>query len=151
MAKRPISQNDLALGRVILLATDSIGMNCEGAFWLQDQEDGWRFFLVTSLLDTLGPREIYLLLDESLAKKVSRSECEDMAIYIAGPSDYLVNKLGKLIHTSSHSSVARKVSVEDNGSTAEAIVYRLATKMSESATRSAGRRFKKITRQLAGA
>jgi hypothetical protein len=150
MAKRSISQDELALGRVILLATDSIGMGCEGALWLYDQEDGWRFYLVTSLLDTLGPREIYLLLEDVLAKKVSRAECEDIGIYIANPSDYLVKKIGKLIHTRAYSTVPHEISFEDGGATTDAIVYRLAAQMSESATRSAGRRFRKMSRQLVG-
>jgi hypothetical protein len=150
MATGPISQDELALGRVILLATDSIGMDCEGACWLYDQEDGWRFYLITSLLASLGPREIYLLLEESLAKKVSRAECSNIAIYIATPNDYLVKKIGKLIQTDAYSTVPRKISFDHDGSAADAIVYRLSAKMSESATRSAGRRFKKMSRQLVG-
>src|SRR5262245_17701521 len=137
MAQEPISQNDVALGRVILLATDSIRMDCEGAFWLYDEdEQDWRFYLVTSLLATIGPRELYLVLNEALARKVSPDECANIGIHIASPKDYLVTEMAEIIHTDSHSTFPRAITFDNDGIETSAVVYRLAPHLSDSATRS---------------
>jgi len=78
MAARALSRDDLAFGRAVLLATDTLDMGAEGAFWLRDiDQKEWRFFLVTSLFERLGPTKLYLRLNEFFEKRLSSNEAQD--------------------------------------------------------------------------
>jgi len=152
MAQDKIETDKLVLGRLILLATDSVGMACEGAFWLFHPEDRqWRFYIITSLLETVGPRVIYLFLNNILEKKLSAEETNEIDLYIGSPSDHLVKNLRKQIRTDTNSTFPHELEVDVEGTLCPAIVYRLAPRMSEHATRTAGRRFKKMSREVVGA
>src|SRR5262245_59184632 len=94
MAKRAIPTDKLNLGRAILLATDALGMKCEGAFWLDDALDReWRFFLVTSFLEHMGPRQVYLKLESALVKKLSKRELEDFRIFLISPDSPIAKQI----------------------------------------------------------
>lgn len=56
-------------GAVILAATDDLSMQAQGAMWVFDHSLGdWRYYLVTSLVDTVGRRKTYKLLIEIFDK-----------------------------------------------------------------------------------
>ena len=96
MAVRSIHAADIAFGRAVLLATDALGLSAEGAFWLYDSEDReWRYFLATSLFNTLGSREIYLRLNQALSKKLSERETQRFQIFMGSPNESLVRAVRK--------------------------------------------------------
>lgn len=151
MVTRPLSENDLAFGRAILLATDTLGMSAEGAFWLYDSDDKeWRYFLVTSLYGQIGPRGIYLRLNEALTKKLSEHEMSDFMIYLVSPNDGLAKSFRK-VRTSPHASEATQFLVKIDDHTERAVVYRMAPPLGQKETKLAGRRFSKRSRELAAA
>jgi hypothetical protein len=143
MVTGTLSRDDLAFGRAVLLATDALGMAAEGAFWLRyARSNEWHYFLVTSLLNKIGPREIYLRLNDALAKKLSQREVRTFGFYIAGPRERLVRNVRAHIETDIHSSepVRHKLSLDSKR--AEAWIYRLAGGMKDSEIRLAQRRFR---------
>jgi len=102
-------------------------MGCDGAFWLYDEnDDEWKFHLVTPLIESMGSREIYLQLDKALARILSEPEFDDVAIYIVSPPDPLITSLRKKIRTLRSATVPQFVSVDLDGTPTDAVVYRLA-------------------------
>ena len=142
MAHAALSADDLATGRAVLLATDALGMEAEGAFWLVDDEDGERrFFLVTSLIDRIGPRTIYLRLQEALAAMLSEGEVRQLALFLLSPDDRLVAALRRHVATSRHASKPIRFTLDDPGRS-EACVYRLADRLDDRKARLIQRRFR---------
>lgn len=152
MADRLLSENELTLGRAILLATDALGMKAEGALWLRDKEDGgWRYFLVTSLLDTIGPREIFLRLNDALVKQLSQQELENFDFYLAGPREDFFTAIRNLMRTTPYSASATKISLVLHGESVDAVVYRSAPTMDDSSTKTVQRRFRRLHNEMATA
>jgi hypothetical protein len=150
MAQEALRNDQLGLGRAILLATDAAGMDCEGAFWIQDTEDHtWRYFLVTSFIEHMGPRKIYLLLNRVLERKISETEMQNFEIFLCRPKDRLVKELRKQVRTDVAATEPRQVSVKWNGHSQNGVVYRMrATPLDEVEIRNAQRRFRRISGKL---
>src|SRR5262245_6903436 len=105
MAEATLSRDDIALGRAVLLATDSLGLSAEGAFWLYDKEDSqWRYFLVTSLLQQIGARELFLRINDAIEKKLSENEAKGFSYFLADPKERLVMSLRKEGETTPYTS-----------------------------------------------
>lgn len=152
MAARSLSADDIAFGRAVLLATDSLGMSAEGAFWLHDtHEKKWRYFLITSLFNTLGSREIYLRLNRSLAKKLSERETKQFQVFMGAPNESLVRAIAAAVRTDIHASDPQRVSVALDCEKTRAVVYRLAPAAEEKEVRRAKRRFLATSKELLAA
>ena len=150
MAAKLLSSDEIALGRAVLLATDTLAMNAEGALWLYDkQDDEWRFFLVTSLFERIDPREVYVCLNEALAKILSEKEADDLRLYIAAPTEELVKQLLGQITTASRVTEPQHIKVRVNGKHTDAFVYRLARGLAADQAKSVQRRFRRSCRELA--
>ena len=144
MAKAALREVDIAFGRAVLLATDALGMSAEGAFWTRFQdEDRWRFFLITSLFDSMGPREIYLRLNMALAKKLSERETREFGLFMASPREAFLKDFPGSICTSIYASEPIKGSLKINGQLADLWIYRFADGMDEKRAKKAERKFKK--------
>lgn len=127
-------------------------MSAEGAFWLYDaRDDKWQYFLVTSLFDSIGSREMYLRLNEALAKTLSERELRDFTFYIAGPREKIVKDVGRHIKTAAHASEPISVVVSIGGRQAKACVYRLAASLGDVKTRRVQRGFRRRTNELTAA
>lgn len=88
MATQPLTEELLSAGRKFLATTDELRVGAEGAAWLFDPVDeNWRFFLVTSLIDELGPRELYETLSKVFRKVMPELPISMFAVYLASPSD----------------------------------------------------------------
>jgi hypothetical protein len=149
MALTALSRDDLAFGRAVLLATDALGMSAEGAFWLgKAGAKSWKFFLVTSLLHTMGPRDIYLRLNQALAKKLSERETREFSYYIAGPEEPLVSAVRGYYASSSVASDPVKVDFVLDGEGCVAWVYRMADPLADQQTKKARRQFQDRVRGL---
>jgi len=135
VAKAKISPDDLAFGRAVLLATDALKMAAEGAFWIRYVgESRWRYFIVTSLFDTMGPREIYLRLNKALAKKLPEKEMRSFDIFMAGPQEPFLRQFPTEISTAPYASEPFNASVKIDTKKAEVWVYRFAAAASKGGT-----------------
>lgn len=149
MAFRTLSGNDIAFGRAVLLATDSVGMSVEGAFWLYDYVDErWRYFLVTSLFDKIKPRTMFQKLNKILVEKLSEHEAREFDLYIATPNDPFVHKIRKHIQTSGHASEPHELRVSIDSHEVPAHVYRMTGGHTEKQVSKSKRRFNRLYREL---
>jgi|TARA_B100000315_G_C14405748_1_gene508616 hypothetical protein len=124
-------------------------MSAEGAFWLYDnEEDKWRYFLITSLFNRVGPRETYLRLNKALREKLSEHEIQEFSFYIADPNDGLVQAMRKHNRTTVHTSDPHEVTVKLNGKTTNAFIYRMTKGLSEDKVRLVRRRFNRLYNEV---
>lgn len=152
MVAQTLSADDLALGRAVLLATDSLGMSAEGAFWLYDDQDrAWNYFLVTSLNDKIGPHGLYVRLNDTLGKKLSEHEMSNFMIYLASPRAGVARAVRSRIETSAYASEPVERSIRLGGRVLSAWVYRMAAALGERETNLARHRFSRISKGFAAA
>jgi hypothetical protein len=90
MARSSLSPDLKAAGSDLLAATDRLGLQAQGAMWLYDHAlSDWRYYLVTSLVDTIGRRKTYgLLLDIFEANSFPKEMTVD-DVYLGSPNDPL--------------------------------------------------------------
>ena len=63
MVRDHLSEELKEAGRQLLATTDALDMQTQGAMWIYDHAlQDWRYYLVTSLVDTIGRRRTYSLL-----------------------------------------------------------------------------------------
>ena len=148
MAAETLPPNALDLGKTVLLTTDSLGMAVEGAFWLYTAKDEeWRYFLVTSLVDRIGSREIYLRLNEVLAKKFP--EAELFTFFICSPSEKLVREMRRTHKTGPEASEPEVFKPNLRG--AHAYIYRLSSGLKEDDAKRVQRVFRRRANEFATA
>lgn len=152
MAARTLPTDDIAFGRAVLLATDALGMRAEGAFWLYDsREEKWRYFLITSLFNSLGSREIYLRLNGALKKQLSERETRQFQLFIGGPTESLVNAVRASVTTDIYASDPHEFPVALHRENTKAVVYRMASPADDRDTRRARMRFRRLSNELMAA
>lgn len=149
MAARTLSRDRLAFGRAVLLATDSVGLSPEGAFWLENpDEKKWDYFLVTSIFGRVGPRQTFLKLTKTLKEKLSEHEIEEFTFYIADPSERLTQQIHKAVQTGPHSSEPQETIVELDNKRVRAIIYRMTDKLTDAKAKDASRRLNRFYNEL---
>jgi hypothetical protein len=98
MARNNLPQELIDAGQQLLATTDALDMQAQGAMWIFDHVlQDWRFYLVTSLVDTLGRRKTYgLLLDAFESVSLPRDmTIED--VHLGSPSDELFRFISSFI------------------------------------------------------
>lgn len=150
MASRILSQHEIDFGRAVLLATDTLDMRAEGAFWLYDKKDDeWRYFLVTSLFERIDPRDVYVCLNNAFSKILSSEEADDLRLFIASPTDSLVKELLLQTSTSPRASVPKQATVKIGGKSTDSFIYRLSKGLAMDQAKKAQRQFRRSCRELA--
>lgn len=98
MADNTLREELVDAGAAVLAATDKLGMQAQGAMWVLDHSLGdWRYYLVTSLVDTIGRRKTYkLLLDvfESIDLPHSMT-VED--VHLGSPRDAFFQAISRFV------------------------------------------------------
>lgn len=88
MARRDLPESLIQGGQDVLAATDALAMAAQGAMWIYDSElEDWRYYLVTSLVDTLGRRRTYKLLLDVFEKAPLPEEMTIEDVHLGSPSD----------------------------------------------------------------
>jgi len=152
MATHPLSSDDIAFGRAVLLATDALGMSAEGAFWIYDTRDRkWDFFLVTSLFKTLGSREIYLRLNKALERQLSARETRKFQLLIGAPTESLAKTIRAAAPTDIFVSEPQEVDISLPGEDTKALVYRIAEPSDDRDVRRAKIRFRRLSDEVIAA
>jgi hypothetical protein len=88
VARDNLPEELIEAGAALLATTDALGMQAQGAMWvyshlLQD----WRYYLVTSLVDSLGRRRTYKLLIEAFEKVKLPDSMTIEDVHLGSPSD----------------------------------------------------------------
>ena len=91
MADKDLSPELIEAGAAILAKTDELAMQAQGAMWVFDSSlEDWRYYLVTTLVDTLGRRKTYKLLIDAFEKlKLPQSMIVD-DVHLGSPTDPLI-------------------------------------------------------------
>jgi hypothetical protein len=149
MAAQALPRDNIAFGRAVLLATDALGMSAEGAFWIHDpKDDQWRYFLVTSLFDKLGPREMFLRLNDALTRMLSEREMQEFTLYLASPSEKFIRSVRAQVSTMAHASEPKMARVKIAARRVPAWIYRLASEGDAQQIKLSQRRFRRLCAEL---
>jgi hypothetical protein len=90
MAPKRLPEHLIELGGRLLEATDTLGMAAQGAAWIYDDElEEWRFYLVTGLMDTKGPRWVHKRLLEAFTKLPERDDFLSLDVHLGSPEEIL--------------------------------------------------------------
>jgi hypothetical protein len=127
-------------------ATDRVGLDAEGAFWLKDPETNrWRLHIATSLLELAGPWSIYARLNRVLPKLLQTDGRTKFEFYLSSPTDWRTERLRKSLGVGEWEG-GREIRVES--AQMEALVYRLREGRQRSALPQGHRKFRRKFREL---
>lgn len=86
-------------GYELLRKTDDLGFDAVGAGWYQAEEEGrWRFFLVTPMIDSKGPRWVYDQLMTALRVIKIPDGIKPLEIHLVSPREERFYDLRKRLH-----------------------------------------------------
>lgn len=124
MAIEPLSDELIAAGQALTAGLDHIGLNPQGALWIHAHHlNDWRFTVISDLVDVMGRRKIYSLIDDALRELAPNEALTIADIHLAAPSEILARVLGGII--SIENGVAHLEGCSVNGMPVDAVVYRL--------------------------
>jgi hypothetical protein len=102
MVRRHLSEDLKQAGLQVLSATDELGMQAQAAMWVYNHAlQDWRYYLVTSLVDTIGRRKTYRLLLEIFERIDLPKEMTIEDVYLGSPSDPFFKVVSQLVHVDS--------------------------------------------------
>jgi hypothetical protein len=148
MADKDLSPELIEAGAAILAKTDELAMQAQGAMWVFDSSlEDWRYYLVTTLVDTLGRRKTYKLLIDAFEKlKLPQSMIVD-DVHLGSPTDPFFQLISSMVNVSSGSVSFRNCSF--NGVKFDGRVYRsISTIPAPDEAEQINKRFSKRVRDL---
>ncbi len=102
MAERRLSEQLKFAGLQLLKATDELGMQAQGAMWVYSHAlQDWRYYLVTSLVDTIGRRKTYRLLLDAFNYVSLPKEMTIEDVHLGSPNDQFFNVISQLVKLNS--------------------------------------------------
>ncbi|MGJ0426151.1 hypothetical protein [Methylocystis sp.] len=149
MAGIDLSEELIEAGADLLAITDSLDMQAQGAMWVLDHALGdWRYYLVTSLVDTIGRRKTYKLLIDSFEKFKLPDSITVEDVHLGSPSDIFF----QLISSGIAVAGAGRAYVENcvfNGVPFDGVIYRsVMSSPTKDEARRIEKRFGKRVREL---
>lgn len=124
MAVEPLSEQLIQAGQSLASELDRIGLHPQGVLWLHAHHlNDWRFTVISDLVDELGRRRTYSLIEEALEKIGQREGLTVMDIHLAAPDEILARVIGGVIEIDA--GVAKLVDCKVNGMPVDAVVFRL--------------------------
>lgn len=124
MVREHLSERLVEAGGQLLAMTDTLGMQAQGAMWVFDHElDEWRYYFVTSLVDSAGRRKTYRLLLDAFEKLGLPSDMVAEDVYLGSPSDPLFQLISSAVHKEG-SGVAEFRDCSFNGVLFDGFMYR---------------------------
>lgn len=143
----------IALGRRVVVAADEVGLHPEGAAWFYDDATAeWRLYIVTSLVDFMGPHWVYKRLLPALPRLARELDVRSLDLYLASPKEKLIDFLRPLMATS-RSAIAN-LSIQDstmNGYGFSAHLYRMAPPLTDADIKRTRGEFERTTSELLAA
>lgn len=148
MAAEHLTEDMKASGAAMLAELDKIGLEPTGALWLHfPLVNDWRYAVVTPLVDTMGRRKVYGLIDDALEAIGKTDAFTILDIHLYSASEIVPHLLGSAFHI--QDSEARLEDVTVNGVSFNALVYRLTPPPPPTQVRRTERQFEKVVRKLA--
>jgi hypothetical protein len=96
-----LSEQLKAAGQQLLDATDALEMQAQGAMWIYNQSlNDWRFYLVTSLVDSIGRRKTYQHLIDAFESLSFPKEMTVADVYLGSPNDELFRLVSSIMNLS---------------------------------------------------
>lgn len=148
MADYALREELIDAGAAVLAATDDLGMQAQGAMWVLDHSLGdWRYYLVTSLVDTIGRRKTYKLLVDIFERiDLPRSmTVED--VHLGSPRDDFFRVISRAAQVTNSRAYFENCAFNDVRF--DGVIYRsVRSPPSESEAQKIERRFSKQVRDL---
>lgn len=143
MAVEPLSDELIAAGMDLTAELDRIGLEPQGALWLHAHHlNDWRFTVISDLVDHMGRRRVYALIDEAL-NKLGPSDTLNIAdIHLAAPSELLAKIMGGAFRIEYPSTVHLKA-CSVNGVPVDAVAYRVLPPRSAAEIKRAAKKFER--------
>ncbi len=124
MAREALPEHLIKAGQELLASTDALGMQAQGAMWLYDHVlKDWRFYLVTSLVDTAGRRKTYAFLLEAFEGAALPQELTIEDVHLGSPKDVIFQLISSAFGVSGASEV-RLENIKINGVLFDGVIYR---------------------------
>jgi len=124
VAVEPLSDELIAAGQKLTAELDRIGLHPQGALWLHAHHlKDWRFTVVSDLVDVMGRRKVYSLIDQALAKIEPHDGLTIVDIHLAAPSEVLARVMGGVLNVDA--GIVKLSECTVNSLPVDAIVYRL--------------------------
>ena len=102
MAREHLSEELKAAGFKLLETTDSLAMQAQGAMWVYSHLlNDWRYYLVTSMVDTIGRRKTYRLLLDAFEKLDLPNEMTVEDVHLGSPSDDFFRLVSRVVRVES--------------------------------------------------
>jgi hypothetical protein len=128
MVREHLSQKLKDAGRQLLATTDALEMQAQGAMWLYDHVlHDWRYYLVTSLVDTIGRRKTYRLLLEAVETVALPHEMTIEDVHLGSPADDLFRFVSQVVRVKGGQTEFRNCVF--NGLQFDGVIYRSVTEV----------------------
>ena len=124
MVRAHLSQQLKDAGRELLATTDALGMQAQGAMWIYDHAlQDWRYYLVTSLVDTIGRRKTYGLLLDAFERIDLPKEMTVEDVHLGSPADPIFRLISRNVEVSG-GATAEVQSCSFDGLEFDGVIYR---------------------------
>ena len=123
MAAKHLPEELVTAGQQLLDATDKLEMGAQGAMWIYSPVlEDWRYYLVTSMVDTAGRRKTYKLLIRAFDLSEFPKEMTVEDVQLGSPSDVFFQLIASGIKVTN--SIARFNNCNINGVQFDGVMYR---------------------------
>jgi hypothetical protein len=123
MAREALPEHLIKAGQELLASTDALGMQAQGAMWLYDHVlMDWRFYLVTSLVDTVGRRKTYGLLLDAFEGSVLPRDLTIDDVHLGSPHEALFRLISSAVGI--ENGAVRVENCVFNGVLFDGVIYR---------------------------
>jgi hypothetical protein len=107
MARVDLPEELKAAGRKLLETTDALLMQAQGAMWVYSHLlNEWRYYLVTSLVDSIGRRKTYRLLLDAFERVELPKEMTVEDVYLGSPSDEFFRLVSSIVRVETGATAA---------------------------------------------
>lgn len=123
MVRHDLPEHLKEAGKELLATTDALSMQAQGAMWVYNYAlDDWRYYLVTSLVDTLGRRKTYRLLLDAFERIKLPNEMTVADVYLGSPRDEYFGLISSGLRIEGGMVTLRNCVI--NGAKVDALIYR---------------------------
>src|SRR5262245_11151563 len=123
MVRRSLSEELKKSGRRLLEVTDSLDMQAQGAMWVYSHAlEDWRYYLVTSLVDTIGRRKTYKLLLDAFELLQLPPEMTIEDVHLGSPADEFFRLVSTIARV--EGGIAEFRNCTFNGAPFDGVIYR---------------------------
>lgn len=149
MVRDHLSERLSEAGGQLLSKTDALGLEAQGAMWVYSHAlEDWRFYLVTSLVDTIGRKKTYRLLLECFSHLKLPQEMTIEDVHLGSPHEQFFKMVSGAIMVDGGRAFVNDCYI--NGISFDGVIYRSVRPIpSEQEAKRIERQFTKRVKELA--